>query len=114
MATVDYDISTIVGKTPRIVWDNLLQGDTGLGFPIVEGQGALATVEIGGTFGTATVTLKVSNTGTYYQAKDVAGTNISTTSAALFEFRTGAALVRPEVSGGDGTTNLFVVVTTRG
>jgi hypothetical protein len=114
MATIEYTLNTAVGKAPRIVWEDMLQDDTGLQFPLTDYDGLAASVEVGGTFGGATVTLKVSNTGTFHQAKDTNGLNISFTAGGFAEFSTAALLVRPEVSGGNGTTDIFVVMTVRG
>jgi hypothetical protein len=64
---------------------------------------ATASVQIGGTFGGATVVLQGSNDGvTYTTLKDVTGTNISATSAGYFEFSSGAAFIKPSISGGTG------------
>ncbi len=64
---------------------------------------ANASVQIGGTFGAATVVLQGSNDGvTFATLKDLAGNDISATSAAYFEFSSGAAFVKPSISGGTG------------
>jgi hypothetical protein len=43
----------------------------------------------------------VSNDGTtYFDMKDLAGTTISATANALFEFTTSAMYLRPVISGG--------------
>ena len=62
---------------------------------------AFASVQIGGTFGGATVVLQGSNDGAAYTTlKDIDGNSISATSAAQFELSTGCAFVKPSISGG--------------
>jgi hypothetical protein len=62
---------------------------------------AIASVQIGGTFGGATVVLQGSDDGvTYATLNDTGGTAISTTSAARFELSTGCAFLKPSISGG--------------
>lgn len=62
-----------------------------------------ASVQVGGTFGGATVVLQGSNDGvTYATLKDLQGNNISFTSAGYAEFSSGAAFIKPSISGGTG------------
>jgi hypothetical protein len=75
--------------------------------------GDSAAISIGGTFGTATVTVEVSqNNVNFYPLKDRNGTTISTTSAALFEFSTAAMYIRPVVTGAGAT--ISCILTLRG
>ena len=104
MATVSPAFSFVQAqssKVPRTVWADIVTGDT-IDPLIVAGQAAVAgCVQIDGTFGGATVGLQASNDGvTYFDIKDLGGTVISTTSAALFEFTTAAVYLRPVVTGG--------------
>lgn len=62
-----------------------------------------ASVQVGGTFGGATVALQGSNDGvTYATLKDVTGANLSFTAAGYAEFSSGAAFIKPLISGGTG------------
>ncbi len=64
---------------------------------------ATASVQVGGTFGSATVVLQGSNDGvTYATLKDLQGNNLSFTSAGYAEFSSGAAFIKPSISGGTG------------
>lgn len=64
---------------------------------------AVASVQFGGTFGGATVVLQGSNDGvTYYTLKDLQGNDISVTAAGYAEFSSGAAFIKPSLSGGAG------------
>ena len=69
-------------------------------------------VTITGTFGGATVTLQGSNDGTnYFTLTDLQTTAISKTSAALEQVAELPLLVKPVVTGGDGTTSITVIIT---
>lgn len=75
------------------------------------------SVQIGGTFGGATVTIEGSNDGTtYFTLNDIQGSAISKTSAALEGIAEVAKYIRPKVTGGDGTTsiNVYLVAVGRG
>lgn len=62
-----------------------------------------ASVQVGGTFGGATVLLQGSNDGvTYVTLKDMQGNNLSFSSAGYAEFSSAAAFVKPSISGGTG------------
>ena len=64
---------------------------------------ANASVQISGTFGGATVVLQGSNDGTTYATlKDLQGNNLSFTAAGYAEFSSGAAFIKPSISGGAG------------
>ena len=98
---------------PHIHWTGMASGDTATAYPIQGGLGQFAAASIGGTFGTATITLEVSQNGVnFYPLKDRNGTNISTTAAALFEFGTAAMYIRPVVTGAGATVS--VIMTLRG
>lgn len=72
---------------------------------------ATASVQVGGTFGGATVALQGSNDGvTYTTLKDLSGAAMSFTSAGYAEFSSGAAFIKPLVSGGTGDS-INVIVT---
>jgi hypothetical protein len=75
--------------------------------------GARGAVQISGSFGTApTVTLQGSNDGTnWYTLKNVHGTDISVTAAALHEFNSSALYIKPGFTGGSGyTINITCVI----
>jgi hypothetical protein len=94
-------------------WTNIASGDTATALPVKARTGDSAAISIGGTFGTATVTVEVSqNNVNFYPLKDRNGTTISTTSAALFEFSTAAMYIRPVVTGAGAT--ISCILTLRG
>lgn len=72
---------------------------------------ATGSVQVSGTFGGATVVLQGSNDGTTYATlKDSQGSDLSFTSAGYGEFSSGAAFIKPSISGGTGDS-LTVTVT---
>jgi hypothetical protein len=101
------------GSTPRLSWSGIITGDTINAFGVAGQGGVRGSVQIGGTFGGATVTLEGSNDGTTYftlKALDNS-TNISATAAAYFEFSTAALYIRPAVAGGSANSiNVTVVL----
>lgn len=114
MATVDPEFSTAVSGIPRIVWEALATGDTITSQAVPEKSGLAGSVQISGTFGGATVALQCSNDGTtFFTMSDLAGNEISTTSAAFFEFSSAAVYLKPSISGGTGD-DVDVVVALRG
>lgn len=104
MPTVTPAFSTIQAQgeiVPRIVWADIATGDT-INSIAIPGQAAVAgSVQFGGTFGGATITLQVSNDNvTFFDMKDLTATTISATAAALFDFTTSAVYLRPAITGG--------------
>jgi len=98
--TFDF-VATQSGKTPRVTWADIVTADTLTAFPVAAQAAVAGAVQFGGTFGGATIGLQVSNDGvTYFDMKDLGGTVISATAAALFEFTTAAMYIRPVIAGG--------------
>jgi len=104
MATVTPTVNRYAAKRlVMITWADLATGDTineiDLGFQGI--PAAIASVQISGTFGSATVTLTASNDdSTYVTLADTGGTDISATSAASFEISTAMRYLKPTISGG--------------
>lgn len=110
----------------RITWTGLLTGDTGE--PYAGHQDAIRLIQVTGTYQTAvaaTLTLKGSlerNVGAptsvtptnYHSLHDPQGNDISYTSAGtpnrIEQVQEGPLTYRPEVAGGDGGTDLTVIV----
>ena len=71
---------------------------------------AVSSVQISGTIGGATIVLQGSNDGTTYATlKDLQGNNLSFTSADYAEFSSGAAFIKPSISGGTGDSINVIV-----
>ena len=93
----------------RVQWAGLLNSDDGTPWPNV--SLADRNFAVKGTFGAGgTVVLEGSNDGgtTYNTLKDQAGAAVSFTAAGQVQIRDLSGLVRPRVTGGDGTTSLEV------
>jgi len=101
----------------RVVWSPLANGD--VGGPVKMGDWSDRTVQITGTFGTGgSVTLEGSNdkeseSPTYTALTDPQGNAVTKTAAALEVFEESPLLIRPNVTGGDGTTSLTVKMVCR-
>jgi hypothetical protein len=117
MATVSpaFDFVTAqAAKVPRVTWADIVTGDTITAFPVAAQAAVAGAVQFGGTFGGATIGLQVSNDGvTYFDMKDLSGTTISATSAAMFEFTTAAMYIRPVIASGSANA-VDVTVVLRG
>lgn len=72
------------------------------------------SVQIAGTFGGASVTIGGSNDGvTYHALTDTLGSTLTLTQATLRQIVELPVWLKPRVFGGDGTTNLTVIVAGR-
>ena len=103
-----------VGKydmSRTITWETLTTTDP-TGTPAQWCEYDKRCVSITGTFGGATVTLQGSNDGTnYFTLTDQQTVAISKTAAALEQVNELPLLVKPVVTGGDGTTDIDVIIT---
>jgi hypothetical protein len=67
------------------------------------------SIQVQGTFASATVAIKGSNDGSnYFQLKDPFGNDVSFTAAGGKQIVECTRYIRPEVSGGGGTTDIQV------
>lgn len=107
----------IVGKqvwTSRRVstttWTPLANGDTGT--PESPGRLSDRSIQIKGTFGAGgSVTIQGSNDNvTWATLRDPAGLALTFTSADIKEILENTNFIRPNVTAGDGTTALTVIV----
>jgi hypothetical protein len=95
-------------------WTDYSTADTSAPIKIQNMQGLAGSVQVTGTFGSATITLQASNDSTnFFTLKDSAGTAISFTEAGLAEFSTAARFLKPTSSGGT-SDNVTVTVVLRG
>lgn len=92
-----------------IEWANLATGDTGGAADFC--QYADRSCQVSGTWGGATMTLQGSNDGTNWHAMiDHSGNEISLTDDALVYVVSPTLYIRPNVTGGDVTTDLTVTM----
>ncbi len=115
MAVVPYTLVNprTVGNTVFIVtWTGLVKGDTGQPF---ENPGwADRTIQITGTFDTATCTWEGSNDGTnYVTLTDPQANALSKTAAAIETVLENTRYMRPAVAGTGGTTALTFTLVAR-
>jgi hypothetical protein len=102
-----------VDHATLVTWSGLLNGDDGS--PVNLSDFPDRTVQFIGTFGVGgSVNFEGSNNGTnWIVLTDPQGNSITKTAASL-EFTTETPLfVRPNVTAGDGTTNLTVIMFAR-
>lgn len=108
MATVSPVFSFVQAQAqnvPKVVWSGIVTGDTINALTVPGYNASLICAQIGGTFGGATVTLEVSNDGTnYVGAKDLTGTAVSATAAALVQVPSSALYIKPVVTGGSANS----------
>lgn len=112
MATQSFVREAEYGRTHRVVWAGLLNGDDGA--PVsIPGAGDY-TVQVFGTFGSGgTVILQGTCERTpanYFGLKDPQGNALSLTAAGGDMVSEVVTHVRPNVTAGDGTTDLTVIL----
>lgn len=115
MATITPTVTSLNYRTTRpawiITWSDI--GDSDTCTAVEYGFGNLMSVQVGGTFGSATVVLQGSNDGTTYATLlDSQGNAISKTAAGFEQVQDRARYIRPSSSGGSSSAvdvTLFVV-----
>lgn len=114
MATITPNENGPIGSARVVNWETMATGDTATAVTLQNLEGAVACVQISGTFGGATVTFQASNDNTnWVTLKDISGTSVSVTAAGLVELSTSAVYVRPAISGGT-SDDVDVVAVFRG
>lgn len=122
MAVRTPSIEFKVGGTIRVVWSGLLNGDTGR--PVEAPDHTFKEVQAKGTFGAAgNVAIEGSldegtedgalddgTDRTWAVLNDVQGNALNATAAKIERIQESTATVRPNVTAGDGTTNLTVTM----
>lgn len=108
MATRAFAVTTKAHGVLKVVWTGLLNGDDGTPFevPWVSEKSVHVKGTPGG--GTPGIVLEGSNddvTPTYITLRDPASANLSFSAEGLKQVLENPLLVRPRVTGGDGTTN---------
>ena len=111
MATI---IPTEVTGSTSYRWTDYSTADDATPVRMTNQEGLAGSVQVTGTFGSATIALQVSNDGSnYVTLKDSAGENISFTAAGMAEFSTAALYIKPTSSGGTAD-NVTVTIVLRG
>ena len=96
-----------------VTWETLTEADTGGGYIAGSLKPLVGSIQVIGTFGSATIVLQGSNDNTnWVNLKDTGGTAISLTAAGAAEFSTAMAYIRPSTSGGS-SSDVDVIVCLR-
>jgi len=113
MSTITPTIDQSESDVIRVTWATMANGD--IGSPVTYPQWADRSVQIIGTFGAGgTVVIQGTNDGTNYSTlADVSGTALSFTAAGFETIMDVPWKIRPNVTAGDGTTSLTVVMVMR-
>lgn len=115
MATITQARSQPAGNgIEKVLWEALTENDTAQAVIPSATAPAIASVQVTGTFGGATVVLQGSNDGTnYFTLKDTVGSDISFTAAGGADFSVGCLQIRPSASGGS-SQDVDITVIMRG
>jgi len=117
MAEIQWVRTSAPGRTTHYVWASLTNGDTGL--PLSVPGAADMSFQVYGTFSTGgTIVLQgsldvLAASATYFTMKDGGDNLISFTSADGEAVAPLAAYIRPNVTGGDGSTSLTAILFVR-
>lgn len=107
MATITPTLVRVSDPGIRDVWlaTWTAMGNADTGAPVQMSGASDRSVQIEGTFASATVAIKGSNDGTNYQLlTDPQGNNISKSAAALEAITELTRYIQPVTSGGSGTS----------
>lgn len=109
VTTFPFETSLDVAVT---TWSPLAADDDGA--PVRLAVYSDRSIQVSGTFGGASVTIGGSNDGeTYHALTDPNGETLALTTGALRTIVELPIFLKPRVFGGDGTTNLKVVLSGR-
>lgn len=111
MATITPVRDSVAVNIERITWTDLSTADTATSVLVMCAAPAIGSMQVTGTFGSATITLQGSNDGTNFAAiTDLAGNDCALSAAGLVDFSTAAAYIRPASSGGTADDVTVTVV----
>jgi len=107
--TFPYETSVDVAVT---TWASMQADDDGE--PVRLAVFSDRSIQVAGTFGGASVTIGGSNDGvTYHALSDPKGDALTLTAAALHQIVELPIWIKPRIFGGDGTTDLTVIMAGR-
>ena len=93
----------------KVVWANMLAADTAEAVKLLGFNDR--SVQVEGTFGSATITMNGSLDGTNFRGlRDPSSTALTFTTAGLKAVLEAATSIKPATSGGDGTSSLTVTM----
>lgn len=111
--------TAFIGPIELYQWTGLTNATSDTGAPLTLPEYADRSVQVKGTFGAGgTVVIEGSNdrkadTPTYATLNDPNGNALSITAAKIEQVLESTYLIRPRISGGDGTTDLTVTIMVR-
>lgn len=110
MATVNAQkLQAYSARTRRMLFEAMAGSD--VGSPQLVGERPDGSIQVVGTFDSATVAIQGSNDGTnWFDLTDETGTVIAITAAGGKMFLPRVWKIRPEVSGGGGSCDLDVYI----
>ena len=117
MATISIASTKLHRGSHQWLWETLTNGD--VGGPLDTNQGSVSfadkTIHVVGTFGSnGTVVIEGSNDGTnWLTLNDPTGVALSFTATGLKTILENPKEIRPNVTAGDGTTDLDVYIVCR-
>lgn len=114
MATRTHTTTDISHAVKLTTWSGLLNGDDGSTLDAFAYTDKCMTVQ--GTFGAGgTVVVEGSNDGTnFFTMNDPQGNALSVTVGKIEQILENPRYIRPRVTAGDGTTNLSVIILSKG
>jgi hypothetical protein len=102
MATIQPQVTYPEKGVVKVLWEAMGNADTGA--PYVGARYADKTITLEGTWGSATIVVQGSNSGsTYFQLENNENASISSTADAIHGIRENTMYTRPVSSGGTGT-----------
>ena len=113
MAVRNATVTNVAKGVVKVEWSGLLNGDTGRAEDLTRYPDR--TVQLKGTFGAGgSVNVEGSNDGgtTYHILNDSRGEGnpLTLTAADMRQILENPGLIRPNVTAGDGTTNLTLII----
>jgi len=115
IAVTTNSLDVIIENGVRVTkWETVTNGDTGAQLNVADLPDK--TVQVIGTFGTGgSINIEGSNDGTNWEIlTDIAGSAITLTAAGMRTITENPLYMRPNVTAGDGSTDLDVLVVSRG
>lgn len=94
MAEIAYSVAGVPGGA-KITWAGMASGDTGEPFMPGKSSGAVACVQMLGTFGAAVVLQGSNDRVNWATLKNLSGDDISMTADGLMDFSSAALYIRP-------------------
>jgi len=106
------EIKTFRDNAHVILWETLTSDTSDTGDPLEMAGSTVRSIQVTGTFGSGgTLVIRGSNDGTnYVTLNDAEGNALSLTAAGIESVQEITRFIRPEVTAGDGTTDLDVTM----